>query len=114
MERQRYETSPSFSSLFDLSFSRFITLGIVKVLYVLVLILIAIGWLIGVISGFSQGAGAGIVGLVVVSIVALIQVIFARVWLELIVVIFRIGENTSALAAKEHEAASAENQPPMS
>ena len=111
MERESYDMSPSFSSLFDLSFRRFITLGIVKILYILVLVLIAIGWLIGVVSGFSQGAGAGLIGLVVVSIAALIQVIFARVWLELIVVIFRIGENTSILAAKNEGGAGRESTP---
>ena len=100
-DQRRIETSSSLGTLFDFSFRRFITVDIIKVLYALILVLIALGWLLGVISAFGSGFLAGLVGLVLVTIAAIIQVIFARVWLEIIVVIFRIGENTSILAERE-------------
>ncbi len=54
-------------------------------------------WLVAVLSAVRQGVLATIGVLVVGTIVAILYIIFYRVWLELIVVIFRIGENTSKL-----------------
>lgn len=85
------------SALFDLSFKRFITLGVIKVLYLLGIALIALMWLVAVIGGFTQGFLSGLGALIFGSIIALLYIIFFRVWLELIVVIFRIGENTSKM-----------------
>jgi hypothetical protein len=96
VDSQRYNDG-GIDALFDLSFQRFITLSVIKVLYLLGLALIALMWLIVVIGGFGQGFMAGLVALVVGSLAALLYVIFYRVWLELIVVLFRIGENTSKL-----------------
>jgi len=96
---QNYEDE-GMGAIFDLSFKRFITLSVIKVLFVLGILMIALMWLIGVGGAFVQGGFlGGILGLIVVSVWAVIQVIFLRVGLELIVVIFRIGENTSKLVA---------------
>lgn len=96
-DQQNYEDA-SFSAMCDLNFNRFITLSVIKVLYVLGLILIGLGWLMMVATTFSQGgATAGIFGLIFFTVGALLYAIFLRVGLELIVVIFRIGENTSKL-----------------
>jgi len=94
-------SSGLIAGLLDLSFRKFITLKVVSVLYLLVLVLIALGWLGGVGAAFSQSFGFGLFSLVLFTVMALVQVIFARVGLELVVVIFRIGENTSKMAAKE-------------
>ena len=62
------------------------------------LVLIALEWFVLLIVAFTtSGALAGVGAIVIGSIAAFIAVIFLRVWLELIVVIFRIGENTSKL-----------------
>lgn len=95
-EIQKFEDA-GIGAIFDFSFRRFITLSVMKVLFGLGLVLIGLSWLIMVIVGFVQGVLAGLLGLVVLTVVAVIYVIFFRVWLELIVVIFRIGENTSIL-----------------
>jgi hypothetical protein len=84
-------------AMLDFGFNTFITLSVIKILYILGMALIALCWLIGVVMGFTQGALAGVGGLIVISIFAVIELIFLRVWLELICVIFRIGENTSKL-----------------
>jgi uncharacterized membrane protein len=89
-------------ALFDLSFSEFVTTRLVKILYILLLILVAIGLVIGlitsVISLFTRGGFlSGLMGLIFTPIGALIWVIMARVWMEIIIVVFRIAENTSDL-----------------
>jgi hypothetical protein len=91
-----------FGTLFDLSFSEFITTKLIKVLYILLLILVAIGFVIAFFSSlvtmFSRGGFLqGLVGIVLTPIGALIYVILARMWMELIIVIFRIAENTTEL-----------------
>ena len=92
-----------FGALFDMSFSEFITTKLIKVLYVLLLSLIGIGLVAGVLSGLSTmfrrgGFLAGLVMVIVVPLVALIFVIGARMWMETIIVLFRIAENTTEIA----------------
>lgn len=86
------------AALFDFGFKRFITLSVIKVLYIIglaLMVLMGLGY-IGV--GFAVGGVLGGIGaLIVVPIFLLLNAIFFRVWLELIVVIFRIGENTTKL-----------------
>jgi hypothetical protein len=90
-----------FSALFDLSFGEFITTRLVKLLYILLLLLVAIGVLVGIIGGlvtmFTDSFFGGLLTIVGTSIGALIYVIMARVGMELLIVIFRIAENTSEL-----------------
>jgi hypothetical protein len=85
------------AGLTDFGFNRFITLSVMKVLYMLGIALIGLMWLGGVITFFSLGVGMGLAGLVGVTIAAMVYLIFFRVWMELIVVLFRIGDNTSKL-----------------
>jgi hypothetical protein len=87
-----------FSALFDFSFSEFITTRIIKVLYILSIIGIALISLVILISSFTQGAGAGILGLIFAIIFFFLYVILARVWMELIIVIFRIAEYARDIA----------------
>lgn len=91
------ETKGFFASLFDLSFTEFVTTRIIKVLYVLAIILAAIASLAMLIGGFSRGAGGAIMGLILAPLLFLLYVIMARVWLEVIIVLFRIAENTGRM-----------------
>lgn len=111
MAHRPLDQSSSLGTLFDFTFNRFITITIVKFLYGLILALIALGWLIAVIGGFARGFGTGVVGLVLFTIIALIYVIGWRVALELVVVIFRIGENTSALVEQKERGSDTEGTP---
>ncbi|MEW5986066.1 MAG: DUF4282 domain-containing protein [Chloroflexota bacterium] len=90
------------SALLDLSFTEFITTKLIKVLYVVLLTIIALSLVGGVIMGLiALFSGDGILqglGLICLSpIVAFIYVILARVWTELIIVLFRIAENTTEM-----------------
>ena len=87
-----------FGSLFDFSFTEFITTSIIKVLYILAVIGSAIAAIGLLISGFASGKAAGVLFAIVISPIAFIlYVILARVWMEVILVLFRIAENTGKL-----------------
>lgn len=95
---RRSEAASSFSSLLDFSFNSFITVSIIKILYILGIIANVIVGLSVIVSGFSQGFGPGVLSLILAPIVVVLGIIFTRIYLELIVVIFRIANNTSIMA----------------
>ena len=93
-----FDRPPGLEALFDLSFTRFITVSFIKIIYLLGILLLCIGWLGIVITGFANGFVTGLGAIIIGGLIFLVYLLFLRVWLELIVVIFRIGENTSAMA----------------
>lgn len=85
-------------SLFDISFRSLITTKIIKVVYVLYMIVIALVALAFIVSAFNASAAAGVAVLVIgAPLGALVYLIFARVWLEALIALFRIMENTQEL-----------------
>ena len=97
-----------FNSLFDLSFTSFITTKIIKVIYVLTLIGIALFTLALVVSSFQKSAGLGMfVLLIAAPIGAMIYTIYTRVILEFIIQVFRIGELLRDQNSMQHAAFSA-------
>lgn len=91
------DTQGFLGSIFDLSFTEFITIRIIKFLFILGIIFAAIGTLLLIVTGFSNGIGAGILSLVLSPLIFLVYVLLARIWCEMIIVIFRIAENTGRL-----------------
>ena len=90
-----------FASLFDFSFSSFITIRLIKVIYALFIAGSAVFALLFVASAFRASALFGLfVLLIVAPVLFFFYVILARVYLELVVAIFRIAENTSILAGQ--------------
>jgi Domain of unknown function (DUF4282) len=84
-----------FSSLFDISFTSFVTMRIIKVVYVITLLLIGLAALAFVVAAFAESVAGGLVVLLIVApLLSLLYVIYARVLLELVMAIFRIMENT--------------------
>ena len=89
------------SALFDTSFSELITTKVIKVLYVIAIIgagLVALGY---IIAAFTHSAGAGVLVLLVSPILFIVYVIIARIWLEVLIVIFRISEDVKRIADKD-------------
>ena len=84
----------SFSALFDFSFTSFVTLKLIKVLYVIIMILAVLSVIGTIVVGFQASNTMGILALVLSPILFIIYILLARVWMELIVVFFRIEENT--------------------
>ena len=88
------ETNGFLNSLFDYSFSSFITSRIIKVLYELTTIVVALWTLLLILAAFNISSGFGLVMLVIGGpLFFLIAMIYARVGLELLMVIFRIHED---------------------
>ncbi|MEI6634430.1 MAG: DUF4282 domain-containing protein [Chlamydiota bacterium] len=87
----------SIGMLFDLSFTEFVTTRIIKILFIIGVAFAAIWAFVLIVGGFNAGAGRGILFLIVSPVVFLLFVLIARIWCELIIVVFRIAENTSRL-----------------
>jgi len=86
-----------WASLFDLSFTSFVAPKIIKFLYVLLMILILLGTLYVVYLGLQAGS-MGLVMVIAAPIGAFLYLLLARMWLEVMIVLFRIAENTGDMA----------------
>lgn len=91
---------PFFQSLFDLDFKSFIALRLIKVIYIIMLVVIALLAVVWLITGLVSGEPGLIIGaLIGVPIVAFLYVLLTRIYLEIVAVLFRIGQNTSTLVS---------------
>jgi len=86
-----------FSNLFDFSFAEFVTTRIIKLLFAIAIIAAAVVAISLIVSGFGTGVGKGILLLILSPVIFILYVLGARVCLELIIVMFRIAENTGKL-----------------
>ena len=91
------EKTGFLGSLFDFSFSEFVTTRVIKTLFVVAIVMVGLGTIGLIISGFSKSATMGVFMLLLSPLFFLLYVLFARIWLELIIVMFRIAENTGRL-----------------
>ncbi|MBL9179495.1 MAG: DUF4282 domain-containing protein [Verrucomicrobiaceae bacterium] len=85
----------------DLSFKRFVTPRLVRMLYVLSLlaaVFYAGSWMF---SGFKSGTLSGLFTMVTAPVAFLLYLIFARVTVELILAIFRIADKIAPLSEEE-------------
>ena len=92
-----------FGGLFDLSFSEFVTTRVIKVLFVILIILSAIAALGLLIGGIAKGGVGALLFIIIAPIAFFLYVLMARIWLELIIVVFRIAENTDRLVEQRGE-----------
>jgi cobalamin biosynthesis protein CobD/CbiB len=81
-------------SLFDFSFTEFITTKLIRFLFGLGVFIAGVFALLFIASGFRQSAVAGVLFLVVSPLMFLLYVIIVRVALELTMVMFSIEEHT--------------------
>lgn len=85
-------------SLFDTSFSSLVTTKVIKLIYILSMVVIALLALAFVVSAFQQSAAFGLLTLLVLApVVSLIYLTYTRMFLELVIALFRIMENTHEL-----------------
>ena len=79
--------------LFDTRFGTLITPKIIRVLYILTMIVLALVAISFIIGAFNNSVGWGIAVLVVLAPLGfLLYLIVARIWLELVIVAFKINE----------------------
>lgn len=89
-----------FVSLFDFSFKEFLTDKVIKILYVFAAIFIAINCLIVFFASFKLGAGQAFLTFFYAVFRFIILMMLARAFLEIVIVLFRIAENTEVLAGR--------------
>lgn len=82
-----------FGALFDFSFQHFVTPMVVKVVYVLGLIGLVLGYLTFLVAGFAENAAAGIAVLVLGGIGLIIYLAFFRMTLEFFLAVTRMSED---------------------
>ena len=93
-----------FDALKDTSFNEFVTLKLIKFIYIIGLAAIAIGVVLTVLGALSQGFLIAVGALVLGSIGALFAVLMLRVYLEIMVVVFRVAANTAKIADRTEKA----------
>ncbi len=79
------------NSLFDMSFSAFITTRVIKVIFIIGMVFAGLGVLALIGGGFASGFMRGLLMLVLSPVIFLIYVLFVRIWCEMIIVVFRIA-----------------------
>jgi Domain of unknown function (DUF4282) len=85
-------------SLYDFGFTSLITLRIIKFVYALLVIIYSIFAVILLLALLATGKPAGILlGIIFVPIFYLIYLIMLRIWMEVIVVFFKLGEDVHAI-----------------
>jgi hypothetical protein len=89
-----------FARLFDLSFDQFVTTSVVKVIFIVVVSLQGLYALSLVIIAFAASSTGGIITLLLAPVGWFFAVLLTRVWLELMVVIFKIKEDLGAIRTR--------------
>ena len=97
------QPSNFLKTLFDFSFSEFLTVKIIKVLYGIGIFFAAIGALGLMVNGFADSFGKGFILLILSPIVFIVYTILIRVWLEVIIVLFKIADNVTEIARAKKE-----------
>jgi hypothetical protein len=87
-----------FESLMDTRFDSLITPKLIRLLYVIGMVILTIAVIAVIIGGFVESAGTGVLALVLAPIVALIYLVVLRVYLELVIVAFKIREGVDTVA----------------
>jgi hypothetical protein len=87
-------TKGFFAALFDFSFESFVTPKIVKVVYLVITMLVALGLIVFIIGGFVGDQPAlGILFLIVGPLAAIVYLAFFRMMLEMYFAIVRMSED---------------------
>ncbi len=89
---------PPFSAIFDFSFTEFISIDLIRVLYVFAFIVAGLAMIGTILAGFSNSFMWGLGSIIMAPVVFFIIVFVARIGLEVLVVLFRIAENTKDTA----------------
>ena len=89
---------PPFSAIFDFSFTEFISIDLIRVLYVFAFIVAGLAMIGTILTGFSNSFLWGLGSIIMAPVVFFIIIFVARISLEMLIVIFRIAENTKETA----------------
>ncbi len=97
----------ALGTLFDFSFTEFLTLSIIRILYGVAVAAVGLLVMFIALAGFQRSFLTGLGTLVIAGLLFVLTIVIVRVWLEAAVVFFRIADNTAEIA--EHAARIAVN-----
>lgn len=89
---------PPFSAIFDFSFKEFISIDLIRVLYIFAFVVAGLAMVGTILAGFANSFWWGLGSIIIAPIVFFIIVFVARISLETMIVLFRIAENTRETA----------------
>lgn len=95
-----------FNALFDFSFSSFVTPKLIKLVYGILIVLAAIFALCTLGSGLvalSRAPGVALLSILVSPLVFFFAVLMGRVYVEMLIVAFRICEHVGEIAQRTRE-----------
>ena len=96
------QPNKSFSeALFDFSFSSFVTLKVVGILYGLAIVLAVLVGILAIISALTQGVLQFLLSLILAPIGVFFYVLGARIGLEALIASIRTAENTTRLVQSQ-------------
>jgi uncharacterized membrane protein len=87
-----------FATLLDLSFTRFVSIELIKIIYVVALALVFVAGISVVVYAFTFGLLEGIGALILAPIIIILYILLIRVILEIVIVVFRIAESARVIA----------------
>jgi hypothetical protein len=91
------DTKGFIASLFDTTFSSFVTPRVIKVVYIIIMVILGIVTLGYIITGFVAFHAIGIIFIPVALLFGLVDLAITRMVFELIMVVFRMGDDMHAL-----------------
>jgi hypothetical protein len=101
------------ASLFDTSFANLVTPRVIKVIYIISMVVIGLVALFWIAAAFTQSAAYGLLVLVIAApLVSLLYLIYTRVLLEVILVLFRIMDSNVELVALQRASTPGVAAPP--
>jgi hypothetical protein len=86
-----------WSRFFDFSFKSFVTPSLIKVLFIVFMVVIGLSVLGMIVGGFMASAATGVLFLIGGLIYGFLALLWARVILEIVIIFFRIHENTDEI-----------------
>jgi hypothetical protein len=89
---------PPFSAIFDFSFTEFISIDLIRLLYVFAFIVAGLAMVGTILAGFSNSFWWGLGSIIIAPVEFFLIIFIARIGLEMLVVLFRIAENTRETA----------------
>jgi len=91
------EEKATLADVFDFTFTKFVTPIVVKIAFIVMLVLGALGWLAMAFAGFAGGFWSGLGALIFGGLFFLMFVLVYRIAFELVMVIFAIKKNTDRI-----------------
>ena len=91
--------SDFFKALFDFNFSSFVTMKLIKPLYIFFVVMIGLASLFFLLTSVMAGGTGILIALIFVPLYFLFMVVSIRVWMEALVLLFDINDRVESLAA---------------